>query len=159
MKEIDNSLELIFGEKGCLGDILSPFTPRVSQLKMAEFLKDLFNKEGTHALVEAGTGTGKTLAYLVPALHYCLREGLRLAVSTETRSLQQQLVEKDIPALKKILPGCLSCVSTLPSVWAVQLSLCAALQAGDQTGRFQSGTGRGSRKPCGKNAPKPCGTP
>src|SRR6202011_2658887 len=50
-----------------------------------------------HAIVEAGTGTGKTLAYLIPAI----RSGRTVVISTATKSLQEQLFEKDVPFLQK----------------------------------------------------------
>lgn len=69
---------------------------RGSQLEMAEILEQAFQKK-RHAIVEAGTGTGKTLAYLVPAI----RSGRRVVISTATKSLQEQLFTKDIPFLQK----------------------------------------------------------
>src|SRR5260370_41374486 len=69
---------------------------RRSHLAMAELVEDdLRNKR--HLLVEAGTGTGKTLAYLIPAI----RSGRRVAISTATRSLQEQLYVKDVPFLQR----------------------------------------------------------
>src|ERR1700752_1364912 len=67
-----------------------------SQLCMAELVGDAFGNK-LHLLVEAGTGTGKTLAYLIPAI----RSGRRVVISTATKSLQEQLFEKDIPFLRK----------------------------------------------------------
>jgi len=63
---------------------------------MAEIVEDAFARK-QHALVEAGTGTGKTLAYLIPAI----RSGRRVVVSTATKSLQEQLFTKDVPFLQK----------------------------------------------------------
>jgi len=59
--------------------------------------------EGTHLVVEAGTGTGKTLAYLYPSLRFSLITGRRIIVSTGTKSLQEQLFYKDVPFLESIL--------------------------------------------------------
>jgi len=59
--------------------------------------------EGTHLVVEAGTGTGKTLAYLYPSLRFSLITGRRIIVSTGTKSLQEQLFSKDVPFLESIL--------------------------------------------------------
>lgn len=61
-------------------------------------------EEKRHLIVEAGTGTGKTLAYLVPAVAAALGGNGRVIVSTGTKNLQEQLMEKDIPFLQKILP-------------------------------------------------------
>jgi ATP-dependent DNA helicase DinG len=58
-------------------------------------------REGRHLLVEAGTGTGKSLAYLIPAALWAVREKKRVIVSTHTRALQEQLVKKDLPLLKR----------------------------------------------------------
>src|SRR5260370_4028957 len=63
---------------------------------MAEMVQDAFETHH-HAIVEAGTGTGKTLAYLLPAI--C--SGRRVVISTATKSLQEQLYQKDIPFLQK----------------------------------------------------------
>src|SRR5438876_12142724 len=63
---------------------------------MAEVVHDAFETHH-HAVVEAGTGTGKTLAYLLPAI--C--SGRRVVISTATKSLQEQLYQKDIPFLQK----------------------------------------------------------
>jgi len=69
---------------------------RAAQLEMAELVHDAFETHH-HAIVEAGTGTGKTLAYLIPAI--C--SGRRVVISTATKSLQEQLFQKDIPFLQK----------------------------------------------------------
>ncbi|KUK12919.1 MAG: DNA polymerase III, epsilon subunit [Moorella sp. 60_41] len=60
--------------------------------------------EGRHALVEAGTGTGKSLAYLIPAVYWARHNQCRVAVATHTISLQEQLWNKDIPFLQEVLP-------------------------------------------------------
>src|ERR1700694_863467 len=69
---------------------------RPSHLEMAEMVESAFRNK-RHAIVEAGTGTGKTLAYLIPAI----RSGRTVVISTATKSLQEQLFEKDIPFLQK----------------------------------------------------------
>ena len=55
--------------------------------------------EGKHLLVEAGTGVGKSFAYLLPAIDYAVRKKKRVVISTHTISLQEQLIEKDIPLI------------------------------------------------------------
>ena len=95
-------MEEIFGEKGYLSSIHNNFEFREEQLKMAEFIMErLLDRE--NALVEAGTGIGKTLAYLIPAIIYALENKKIIAVSTETKALQKQLIDKDIPLAKKVL--------------------------------------------------------
>jgi DNA polymerase-3 subunit epsilon/ATP-dependent DNA helicase DinG len=59
---------------------------------------------GDHLLVEAGTGTGKSMAYLIPAIYWAVQNGQRVVISTNTINLQDQLLNKDIPKLQKILP-------------------------------------------------------
>ena len=82
----------IFGADGPLARHLPGFAPRPAQLRMAEAVADALD-ERRPLVVEAGTGTGKTFAYLVPAL----LSGLRVLVSTGTRTLQDQLFAKDVP--------------------------------------------------------------
>ena len=69
---------------------------RRSQLEMAELVEDAFRRK-QHLMVEAGTGTGKTLAYLIPAI----RSGRRVVISTATKSLQEQLYSKDVPFVQR----------------------------------------------------------
>ena len=76
--------------------VSSDYEYRAAQLEMAELVHDAFASHH-HAIVEAGTGTGKTLAYLIPAI--C--SGRRVVISTATKSLQEQLFQKDIPFLQK----------------------------------------------------------
>ncbi|GAB4326691.1 MAG: helicase C-terminal domain-containing protein [Dehalococcoidia bacterium] len=82
--------------------ILDGFEVRQQQLDMAEAVREAF-VDGGHWLVEAGTGVGKSLAYLVPASLYAVRNGARVIISTNTINLQEQLLGKDIPALKRML--------------------------------------------------------
>jgi ATP-dependent DNA helicase DinG len=87
----------IFGPGGALEKCMPEgYEHRPSQLEMAELVEAAF-REKRHVIVEAGTGTGKTLAYLIPAI----RSGRRVVISTATKSLQEQLFQKDIPFLQK----------------------------------------------------------
>jgi ATP-dependent DNA helicase DinG len=87
----------IFGPGGALEKCMPEgYEHRPSQMEMAELVEAAF-REKRHLIVEAGTGTGKTLAYLIPAI----RSGRRVVISTATKSLQEQLFEKDIPFLQK----------------------------------------------------------
>lgn len=87
-----------FSPGGLLSRRLEGYEPRKSQERMAALVSDALENQH-HTLVEAGTGTGKTLAYLVPAILH----GRRLLVSTGTRALQDQIFYKDIPLLEDIL--------------------------------------------------------
>ena len=85
-------LDEVFGPRGPLARSLPGFTPRRSQLAMAQRVA-LALENRAPLVVEAGTGTGKTFAYLVPAL----LSGKRVLISTGTRTLQDQLFNKDLP--------------------------------------------------------------
>ena len=96
-------MEEIFGVKGLISKYHKDYEYRAGQVKMAEAVLRAF-EEKKHLIVEAGTGTGKTLAYLVPAIAAALGKNKRVIISTGTKNLQEQLMEKDIPFLQKILP-------------------------------------------------------
>ena len=91
------SMREVFGPGGLLERcMIGGYEHRRGQLEMAELVQEAFETRH-HAVVEAGTGTGKTLAYLLPAI--C--SGRRVVISTATKSLQEQLYQKDIPFLQK----------------------------------------------------------
>jgi ATP-dependent DNA helicase DinG len=90
----ESDLEEIFDAGGSLARALKGFVPRRQQLHMAQRVADALTQRRM-LVIEAGTGTGKTFGYLVPVL----RSGLRVLVSTGTRTLQDQLYEKDLPLL------------------------------------------------------------
>ena len=87
-----------FAPGGALARAMPDFEPRAGQVEMAAAVARVF-EEGGVLLAEAGTGTGKTLAYLVPAI--LSRE--RVLISTGTKNLQEQIYFKDIPALRDAL--------------------------------------------------------
>src|ERR1700756_2279653 len=90
------TIEEIFGAGGLLEKRHPGYEFRASQLEMARIADDAFQKK-QHVVIEAGTGTGKTLAYLIPAI----RSGRKGGISTATKSLQEQLFNKDVPFLQK----------------------------------------------------------
>lgn len=94
-----NSMDSILGPGGLLSQRLEKYEYRPQQLEMANRVEKVFS-EKRPLIVEAATGTGKTLAYLIPAL----LSGKRVVVSTGTKALQEQLFYKDIPFLAKHLP-------------------------------------------------------
>src|SRR5215210_6284526 len=96
-------MEEIFGRDGLIARAHPEYEYRPGQIQMAESVLRAF-EEKRHLIVEAGTGTGKTLAYLVPAIAAATARGGRVIISTGTKNLQEQLMEKDIPFLQKILP-------------------------------------------------------
>ncbi|MDX6696481.1 MAG: ATP-dependent helicase DinG [Blastocatellia bacterium] len=96
-------MEEIFGREGLIARAHPEYEHRPGQILMAEAVLRAF-EEKRHLIVEAGTGTGKTLAYLVPAIAAATARGGRVIISTGTKNLQEQLMEKDIPFLQKTLP-------------------------------------------------------
>jgi ATP-dependent DNA helicase DinG len=92
----------IFSANGYLSSIIPSFEFRDEQLRMAEFLLErLYDSE--NGIIEAGTGTGKTLAYLLPTVLYALEQDKKIAVTTETKTLQKQLVDKDLPIVQEVI--------------------------------------------------------
>ena len=103
----EDAVERLFAEAGRRADLLPGFEARSGQLAMARAVATNIAHDG-HLAVEAGTGTGKSLAYLVPALAHALRSGERVVVSTQTLNLQEQLAERDLPAAAALVEGATS---------------------------------------------------
>lgn len=93
-----SDLAHLFGPKGPLAARIADFRHRDSQIEMAEKIEATINRAGV-LIAEAGTGTGKTFAYLVPAL----RSGGKVVISTGTKTLQDQLFHRDIPMVIEAL--------------------------------------------------------
>ena len=93
------NMEEVFGTQGLIARFHPEYEFRPGQMAMAEAVAEAFATR-RHLLVEAGTGTGKTLAYLVPAV----ATGRRVIISTGTKNLQEQVFFKDVPFLQSILP-------------------------------------------------------
>jgi ATP-dependent DNA helicase DinG len=96
-------MQEIFGRDGLIARAHPEYEYRPGQVQMAEAVMRAFENK-RHLIVEAGTGTGKTLAYLVPAVAAALGGRGRVIISTGTKNLQEQLMEKDIPFLQNVLP-------------------------------------------------------
>ena len=94
---------------GKLSTIFHDYESRDSQVGLMESVLTAFN-DGRILIAEAGTGVGKSLAYLIPSLAWALSNGERVLISTATINLQQQLIEKDIPLASRLLPGKLKSV-------------------------------------------------
>ena len=99
----ESLIDKVFGTDGLIAKHHENYEYRAGQIKMAEAISKAF-EEKRHLIVEAGTGTGKTLAYLIPAIAASLGTKKRIVIATGTKNLQEQLMEKDIPFLQKILP-------------------------------------------------------
>jgi len=92
-------MQEILGPRGLLAQAMEVYEYRPQQVEMAEAICKVL-RNGDNLVVEAGPGTGKTFAYLVPALY----SGTRVVVSTGTKNLQDQIFHKDVPFLKRVLP-------------------------------------------------------
>ncbi len=99
-KKID--IKPYFEKNGLLSQCFKEFEYRDEQLHMAEHIEKGLNDE-KKVVVEAGTGTGKTLAYLIPSIQWAVENGKKVIISTNTINLQEQLLNKDIPIVKKIM--------------------------------------------------------
>jgi len=94
----------ILGPGGAIARRLADrYEHRPQQLEMAAAVTDAFTNTH-HLLVEAGTGVGKSFAYLLPAIDFAVKNKKRVVISTHTISLQEQLVEKDIPLIQSVYP-------------------------------------------------------
>ncbi|GAC1478334.1 MAG: helicase C-terminal domain-containing protein [Candidatus Dormibacteria bacterium] len=97
------AIRALLGPQGPMAELLEDYELRESQLQMTLAVAQLFARGG-RLLVEAGPGTGKSLAYLVPAVHHAVATRQRVVVATNTITLQEQLYSKDIPFLRSWLP-------------------------------------------------------
>ncbi len=93
-------LERLYAPDGILAAGLKGYEHRQEQTRMAFAVAEAFNDDKV-AVIEAGTGTGKSLAYLIPAILWSIRNRERVVISTNTINLQEQLTKKDIPFLQK----------------------------------------------------------
>lgn len=104
MKEFTaDQVEALFNNEGPIHKNIPDYHHRKEQVALARAVAHALANQD-FLIAEAGTGVGKTLAYLVPAVSWAVLEGERVVIATRTRALQQQIMEKDIPALKRILP-------------------------------------------------------
>ena len=94
------AIAALLGPQGVVARSLPGYEERPEQLRMAFAVGEALNR-GRLAVIEAGTGTGKSLAYLVPAILWALQNEERVVVSTNTINLQEQLIRKDLPFLQR----------------------------------------------------------
>ncbi|MFP4163768.1 MAG: helicase C-terminal domain-containing protein [Chitinispirillaceae bacterium] len=97
-------VEDVFSDEEKLGSVVENFIPRHSQKEMALSVTHALNG-GSFLVAEAGTGTGKSMAYLIPAAKHALKNNCRVLISTRTRNLQDQLLNNDLPAAAAISGG------------------------------------------------------
>lgn len=99
------NIDRVFGMKGTLSESLPGYEMRLGQMKMAGDIVEAFNEE-EFLVAEAGTGVGKSLAYLIPAVRWMKknrRDGMSIVVSSYTKTLQEQLFFKDIPFIHEFI--------------------------------------------------------
>lgn len=92
----------ILDESGLIAQRLPSYEKREQQINMATAITEFYNAS-RHGLIEAGTGTGKSIAYLIPSILWATQNNERVVISTNTINLQEQLLNKDIPSLQQIL--------------------------------------------------------
>ena len=97
-----DAVAALLGPDGALSKRVDGYEPRPGQIQMLRAVVAAFN-DGRHLVAEAGTGTGKSLAYLLPAALWAKVNDVPVVVSTNTKNLQTQLVEKDLPAVLGML--------------------------------------------------------
>ncbi|MDQ3389623.1 MAG: helicase, partial [Gemmatimonadota bacterium] len=95
-------IESVLGPGGGLARLHPRYEDRPQQRELSQLIAEMYNSGGV-AIAEAGTGTGKSVAYLLPAMLWALRNRERTVVSTNTINLQEQLVQKDLPLLQRAL--------------------------------------------------------
>lgn len=98
-----DALAHLLSAEGLFAQRFPGYELRAPQIEMLRAVARAFN-EGATLLVEAGTGTGKSLAYLIPAIYWAAQNNQRVVVSTNTINLQDQLYTKDLPDLRQVLP-------------------------------------------------------
>ncbi len=102
-KKIDiEAIRSAFGPDGVIAKSVDSYEEREQQVAMAEAVAEAFNN-GEILAVEAGTGVGKSMAYLLPAVGWATSNGRKVVISTNTKNLQEQLFFKDIPQLSRAL--------------------------------------------------------
>jgi len=102
--EAEATVSSILGKDGAIARRLGElYEYRPEQIEMAQAVLAAL-AEPRHLMVEAGTGVGKSFAYLLPAIDFAVKHKKRIVVSTHTISLQEQLIEKDIPLLRSVYP-------------------------------------------------------
>lgn len=109
MQRVSVQVEALLGASGAIARRLPGFEARPQQVQMADAVEACLAKRG-RLMVEAGTGTGKSFAYLVPAIQRILSHRERVVICTNTIALQEQLIEKDIPLLNAVIPDEFSAV-------------------------------------------------
>ena len=99
---MEELIQQVLGNTGILAQTLPNFEPRIQQIVMANFAGEVLLKRKQNAIVEAPTGSGKSMAYSIPAIIASKMQEIPVIISTSTKNLQAQLVEKDLPLLQSV---------------------------------------------------------
>ena len=100
---MNDYLSEVFGDGGLFASRFPGYEMREGQVALARMVDEAM-RGGRHALGEGPCGTGKSVAYAVPAVHHAHHEKKRVAIATANIALQEQLVRKDLPMLASVLP-------------------------------------------------------
>jgi Rad3-related DNA helicase len=100
-ENIRSTLNDVYGANGLFSKYKEDYKVRPQQIKMSEFVAKAI-KEPQNLVIEAGTGTGKTFGYLVPAILYAIQNDGQVIISTYSKTLQDQILKKDIKTLEKV---------------------------------------------------------
>ncbi len=95
-------IEDVLGKNGVIANKLGSYELRPQQLEMALAIEKAI-EENKHLIVEAGTGVGKSMAYLIPFIFWSVKNNKKVIISTHTKTLQEQLIKKDLPFLRNVL--------------------------------------------------------
>lgn len=102
-----DEIELRYAPGGLVNDMYASYEPRAEQIVMASEVRDAF-ATSTHRVIEAGTGVGKSIAYLVPAVEAAKRNKITVGIATKSNNLTDQLMYQELPKLARELDGGLS---------------------------------------------------
>ena len=97
-----DEIDQAFSQEGIIGSIYADYEARAEQREMAQGIRSAF-ESGENIVIEAGTGVGKSMAYLIPAILYAKANGVGIGVATKTNALLDQLVYKELPALAQAI--------------------------------------------------------
>ncbi|MGF7030512.1 ATP-dependent DNA helicase DinG [Paenibacillus mucilaginosus] len=104
VRQLPDSFEEFYdGLRAALKTKFAAYEERDAQVQMIHEVEEAFEEE-RHLIIEAGTGTGKSLGYLIPSLYYGIKQDEKVVVSTHTINLQEQLRERDVPLLHELFP-------------------------------------------------------
>jgi ATP-dependent DNA helicase DinG len=138
----EDEISGVLEEGGKLSGLIPGYEPRKSQIKLTRDVTSAFNQGGVLA-AEAGTGVGKSFAYLVPAFAWAIKNEERVVISTATINLQKQLVDKDIPIVQKLFKK--STKAVLVKGRGNYLCRIRLREALDEEGLFAASAGAGGQ--------------